>query len=160
MTEFAELGLSEFMYCMKTNLPKTKFLTFNWKRSESLIAAKGGVGCIDWDSYLPQYVTKPPQSDYTASYESGCSGDSGSGQFVRIPNENTYVLVAIFRQLYGKKFTVHRNGNKKKHRYPCGSFTWREGRYRYKSALSESTTWRKNLNWIEKKIDLISLETV
>ena len=121
---------------MKSNLPETKYATFNWEENP----------IFDWNKFIEGHISVP---DNLTAYNVACAGDSGSGQFVQ--KGPRYVLVAIYS---GSSDIQTFNSNGKEHDYPCGTFTWRTGKYRYWNDESESTTWEENLEWIKKKVKL------
>ena len=143
--------LEEYRYCMKSKLPDTEIVIFN----------KNNDYILDWanmgDNYQPYKENAPKE---IVTYHSACSGDSGSGQFVANDidplkikeslDELRYVLVAIFSGKFQKTF-MH---NGELYNFPCGSYTWDNGEYKYSSAESESTTWPENLRWIKKKANI------
>ena len=126
---------------MKSDQPKTNFVTFNAKNSLP----------IDWNDYIPNKFDEP---DSITTYNQACMADSGSGQFVN--NGRIYVLVAIFTNSIIRKYE---DANGKLHYFPCGTFTWSEGEYRYNSKESESTTWQENLEWIKHKASITTSST-
>ena len=101
------------MYCMENDLPQTNTITFK----------KKGHWEIHLDSYYYRKVD-PPKGN--GVYQDGCSGDSGSGQFIKNNVEYTpenllrfkYVQVAVFSRTVGEEFS---NGGKIYY-MPCGSY--------------------------------------
>ena len=146
--------LEQYRYCMKSTLPDTEILIFNKNKDDAL----------DWanmrDNY-EGYKENAPKEIIT--YQSACSGDSGSGQFVTNNinpdklkdslDELRYVLVAIYFGGFGN--SVKRNvKDVKEYKFPCGSYTWVNGKYEHNNPTSESTTWSENLLWIKKKANI------
>ena len=129
---------TKYKYCMKSNLPKTKYITFNAEANPIL----------DWNNFVDGQIPVP--EDLTA-YNVPCLGDSGSGQFVK--KGPRYVLSAIYKGAVAVSGSSFRS-KLMKHDYPCGTFTWRKGKYRHWNEQSESTTWGENLEWIKQKISL------
>ena len=138
---------------MKANLPDTEFLVFNANNDKKL----------DWDNMKNNYLVnqnKAPKE--IISYQDGCKGDSGSGQFVTNGldlrtddyslDDLKYVLVAIYVGKIGIESFRRQKASRESHKFPCGTYTWYNGKYIQASATSESTTWKENLNWIKKKI--------
>ena len=121
---------------MKSNLPETKDITFNVKENPTLDLTYFAEGKI-------------PLPEEFSAYNIACHGDSGAGQFVK--KGPRHVLVAICSGL-ANTLTFESNG--KEHEYPCGTFTWRDGKYRKLYNYSESTTWKENSEWIKKKLKL------
>ena len=144
---------THYMYCMKANLPDTEFLVFNANNDKKL----------DWDNMKNNYLVnqnKAPKE--IISYQEGCRGDSGSGQFVANGldlrkddysiDDLKYVLVAIHTHTIGKEYFKRQQASRKSHMFPCGVYTWYMGEYIQASTTSESTTWKENLDWIKRKI--------
>ena len=141
--------LEEYRYCMKSKLPDTEIVIFNKNNDYKLDWANMG------DNYQPYKENAPKE---IVTYQSACSGDSGSGQFVANDidplkikeslDELRYVLVAIYVGRINGDFQSKGNT----YEFPCGSYTWYDGEYTQESGGSESTTWKENFDWIKRKI--------
>ena len=103
------------MYCMENDLPQTNTITFK----------KKGHSEIHLDSYYYRKVD-PPKGN--GVYQDGCSGDSGSGQFIKNNVEYTpenllrfkYVQVAVYSRTVSDDF----NYGGRNYKMPCGSYSY------------------------------------
>ena len=141
---------THYKYCMKSTLPSTKYAVFN----------KNNCKKLDWktmkNNYQANQYKEAPKE--ILSYKVACTMDSGSGQVVTngidlqkdeyLLDELRYVLVAVYQGKYKNKFTYRG----KQYNFPCGTYTWLNGKYNEHHPYSESTTWKENFDWIKKKI--------
>ena len=106
---------TEAMYCMENDLPQTNTITFK----------KKGHSEIHLDKYYYRKVDPPKGNDV---YREACSGDSGSGQFIKNNVEYTpenfdrfkYIQVAVYSW---NSANILKHGGKK-YDLPCGSYTY------------------------------------
>ena len=136
------------MICMKSDLPKTKIVTF--------IKQPGAEPTWNRPVFGVENAV-----EYADSYRMICRGDSGSGQF--ITNEDVYesstsdgsrmILAAIVsRNDYKNDPFIDEHGNS--HEIPCGTNYYDKKREKYlqNRAVSHSITWPKIHRWIKDQI--------
>ena len=149
--------MTKYMYCMGTATPRPIYIEFNYenyikfKRSGQTkkSSSKKAPVLIESDKIMVVRGKNPPF--LVPSYQEACNGDSGSGQFALTKGKKA-VLVAIFRATSNEEF--YRDGAGKRQEYPCGTFTWRDKKFRYNYGVSESTTWIENLEWIKMRANI------
>ena len=142
----------DYKYCMKNQLPAADVVTLH----------SDGKSDIDWDNYQ---VGKEDPPTTISSYSAGCSGDSGSGQFIsngfEPENEEKFrfILSAIFTKKVGNTF---KDDKGEEYKVPCGSYTFNNEasyignrNYLQSYAISESiTTPVSTLAWIKETAEI------
>lgn len=142
---------SNYMLCMKMELPKAKTVTFRRKPGSDPQWGKPEFGQEDTPAKIE-------------SYRVPCGGDSGSGQFFAThyytdPGSLSwdgkrslrfkFILAAVFVAGFSEQF---QDSLGKEHEVPCGTYTSdskKKDDLQY-TANSQSTTWPEIFNWIKK----------
>ena len=142
------------MLCMKTELPKTKSVSFTF--------SKPGIEPT-WKS--PIFILEEPWNDAN-SYVSTCKGDSGSGSLITnkdtrlqkdyldyesVTNENyKMILTAIASKTVTKK-----DKNGVFYRIPCGTnfYDPKYKEYIQSLGVSQNVASPKIYNWIKDRIE-------
>ena len=142
------------MYCMSSNIPRTKYVVFNYKNAIQLKrnpvpkSRSANIAPVLINSDELMVVRGKKTTLRIPSYQAACSGDSGSGQFV-FTTGGKAVLIAVYVGRTSIEYYEDESGEKQE--YPCGTFTWRDNKYRFKFGKSESTAWKENLDWIKMR---------
>ena len=148
------------MYCMENVLPDTKIMALKKKKPSG----------IHLDDYLEKKIA-PPLGN--TAYREGCSGDSGSGQFisngVEYKPENMDRLKLVQVAIYSNTGATSFEHRGKTYDVPCGTYSydmkkskrsneeknpglpWKIREYYDTVSMSCKTTDPKALRWIKMK---------